>query len=61
MKGKSKFYLFCNSAKLKAFLSIEKKNCEYFDVTDYDTSIMPSPSEGIAKKKRKVFEIPHQI
>lgn len=29
MKGKSKFYLFCNCEKLKAFLSIEKENYEH--------------------------------
>lgn len=33
MKGKSKFYLSCNSAKLQTFSSIEKKNHEHFDVT----------------------------
>lgn len=51
-KGKSKFYLFCNCAKL-AFLFIEKRNYEHFDITDYDTSIMPPPNQCTVKKEKK--------
>lgn len=37
----------------KPFLSIEKKNCEPFDLTDCDTSIMPSPCTAKTEKKNK--------
>lgn len=42
MQDKSEFSLSGKSSKLKTFSSTERKNYERFDITDCDTSIMPS-------------------